>query len=154
MQPVPTIAEFIAKLRSTGIELPDGPVRTDQFGDSAELSTELLSLIIHGNKRGGAGLLWAYEYDQEATAQVGDIVIVLDHLHNPRVITKTTGVEIVPFSEVSAEFATREAEGDGSLEYWRTEHWRFFQRECARIGRVIDKSMPVVCESFDVIKIL
>jgi uncharacterized protein YhfF len=57
----------------------------------------------------------------------------------------------VPFSGVSAAFAAREGEGDGSLEYWRTAHWAFFSRECRRIGREPIESMPVVCCSFEVL---
>ena len=111
-------------------------------------------MIVHGKKRVGAGLLWAYEYDREATANVGDMAIVLDHLNWPKVITQTTRVEILPFNEVTPAFALREGEGDGSLKSWRTEHWRFFTRECLRIGRHIAETMPVVCESFEVIQVL
>ena len=154
MQDLPTIAELILNLKSKGIELPRGNVRAERFGDSEALSIELLALIVHGKKRAGAGLLWAYEYDREATANVGDMAIVLDHLNWPKGITQTTRVEILPFNEVTPAFALREGEGDGSLESWRTEHWRFFARECLRIGRQIDEAMPVVCESFEVIQVL
>jgi hypothetical protein len=44
--------------------------------------------------------------------------------------------------------------GDGSLEHWRREHWRFFSRECARIGRQPGPDMPVVCTSFEVLHVV
>jgi uncharacterized protein YhfF len=55
----------------------------------------------------------------------------------------------VPFKQVSAEFAAREGEGDGSLQSWRESHWDFFSRECRRLGRAPNEAMPVVCTSFD-----
>jgi hypothetical protein len=33
----------------------------------------------------------------------------------------------------------------------RDAHWRFFSRECRRIGREPDLRMPVVCEQFEVV---
>ena len=63
-------------------------------------------------------------------------------------------MEVVPFNEVSAEFAAREGEGDGSLEYWRKAHWAYFSRECGRMGREPIETMPVVCSSFEVLNVV
>ena len=41
----------------------------------------------------------------------------------------------MPFSEVDADFAATEGEGDGSLAYWQRAHKAFFGRECQRLGR-------------------
>jgi len=60
-------------------------------------------------------------------------------------------VEIVPFDNVSDSFAATEGEGDKTLRYWREAHWRFFSRECQRIGREPNLHMPVVCEEFKVV---
>ena len=71
---------------------------------------------------------------------------------NPgRSVTRIVKSEIIAFNEVSAEFAAIEGEGDGSLAYWREGHWRFFSRECARIGRTPIETMPVICNVFEVL---
>jgi hypothetical protein len=44
-----------------------------------------------------------------------------------------------------------EGEGDGSLEFWREGHWRFFSRACARIRREPTLDMPVVCTVFELL---
>ena len=65
--------------------------------------------------------------------------------------TRITQVDIIPFNQVSADYAAVEGEGDGSLEYWKTGHWVFFSRECKRIGRTPEPTMPVICSQFEVI---
>lgn len=148
---MPPIEVLKAKIAAAGIELPSGHLRADGYGDSPELSTALIELIRSGPKRAGTGLLWAMEHDGDALPQVGDIEIVVDHDHEPALVTRITRVEVVPFNEVSAEYAAIEGEGDGSLESWREGHWRFFSRECARIGRDPSEVMPVVCSVFELI---
>jgi uncharacterized protein YhfF len=111
----------------------------------------LVDLIRTGPKRAGTGLLWAYEAEAEELPRVGDIEIVVNHEHEPVLVTRITRVEVVPFNEVTAEYASIEGEGDGSLEYWREGHWNFFSRECARIGRGPVDDMPVVCSAFELL---
>lgn len=139
-------------LQQRGIALPTGNLHVCGFGDSAELSMELLALIRAGKKRGGARLQWSYDAEDEALPLVGDIEIVLDHLNEPALITRIVKVDAKPFIEVGADFAATEGEGDGSLEYWRQEHWRCFSRDCARIGREPTQSMMVICSTFDVLR--
>lgn len=151
---MPSLAVLVETLSELGIALPPGRMRVDGYGDSAELSQSLLELIRSGRKRAGTGLLWAYEYDGEEIAKVGDVEIVIDHLNQPALVTRITSAEVVPYAEVTAEYAAIEGEGDGSLEYWREAHWAFFSRECARIGRNPDESMPVVCSIFEVLNVI
>lgn len=152
---LPPLDDVLAKLRDRGIEVPPGNKRVGAFGDSAELSNEMLDLIRSGQKRGGACLLWTYEALNEALPLVGEIEIVLDHLNEPALIFRVVNVEAKPFCEVGADFAAVEGEGDGdgSLEYWRQEHWKYFQRECARLGREPAESMVVICESFELLQV-
>lgn len=145
------VKSLAIELQRYGIELPRGTVRATWLGDSPELTEELLSLVRSGRKRGSASLLWAIEADAEPVPRAGDIEIVVDHGNAPRFVTRVTAVDIVPFAEVPAQFAAREGEGDGSLEYWRKAHWEFFSRECRRLGREPSDRMPVVCSSFEVL---
>ncbi len=154
MQPLPSLSEAITKLRAHQIELPPGRVCVDGYGDSAELSASLLALIKDGRKRAGTSLLCAIEADDESIPEVGQIDIVVDHQNEPALVTRTTQVHLVPFAEVTAEYAAIEGEGDGSLAYWRNAHWAFFTRECARIGREPTEAMLVVCCVFEVLNVV
>ena len=154
MEPLPSVGLILAKLSALAVNIPPGPVRIDGFGDTPTLSEELLALIAQGRKRAGTSLLWACEADNQPIASAGDIEIVVDHRNEPALITRITQVSVVPFNEVSAEYAAIEGEGDGSLEYWRKAHWAFFTRECRRVGREAAESMPVVCSVFKVLSVL
>lgn len=154
MDPLPNLEDLSGKLRALGIEMPAGNARVGAFGDSETLSRELLALIRSGKKRGGASLLWAHEAEGEPVPEVGDIEIVVDHRNEPSLVTRIVGVQVLPFIEVGAEFAAREAEGDACLAYWRRAHWAYFSRECRRLGREPDEMMPVVCSSFEVLSVV
>lgn len=154
MEALPSVTSVLAKLARLGVSIPPGHVRLDGYGDSPALSEELLALIRTGAKRAGTSLLWACEADGEPIPHAGDIEIVLDHRGEPALITRITAVSVMPFNEVTAEYAAIEGEGDGSLEYWRRAHWNFFSRECRRIGREPAQTMPVVCNAFEVLQIL
>lgn len=146
-----TVGELVAELAERGMHLPEGYVRIGGFGDSEALSASLIALILAGVKRGTCSLVWSWDFDGESIPKVGDMEIVLDWNDKPAFVLRVTEVQIVPFDRVGAEFAASEGEGDLSLTYWRAEHWRFFTDECSRIGRVVDHSMPLVCESFEVL---
>lgn len=154
LPPPPSLDSLIARLGELGIVLPPGPVHADGFGDSPELSKELLDLIRAGRKRAGTGLLWAYQHDGEHIARAGDIEIVLDHRNAPALVTRIVCSETLPFNEVTAEYAAIEGEGDGSLEHWRRAHWNFFSRECKRVGKAPTQTMLVICSVFELLHVL
>jgi uncharacterized protein YhfF len=154
MPPLPSVDSLLPKLAALGIGLPPGPVYVDRFGDSAELSEELIALIVAGPKRAGTSLWWACEAEAQPTPEVGSIEITVDHLNEPALVTRNTSVEVVPFNQVTVEYAAIEGEGDGSLVYWREAHWAFFSRECARIGRAPTQEMPVVCCVFELLNVV
>ena len=154
MSELPTATSLVAKLCALGITLPDVAIRVSAYGDSPTLSEALLALIRLGRKRAGTGLLWAYEAEGEAIPVVGEIEIVVDHRNEPAIVTRATSVQVIPYAEVTAEYAAIEGEGDGSLAFWREAHWAFFSRECQRLGHKPDESMLVVCGVFEVLNVL
>jgi uncharacterized protein YhfF len=118
------------------------------FGDSEEMANELAQLVLLGTKRATTAALWSYEAECQRLPLPGDLSIVTDWSGHPLCIIETRSVDVVPFREVTAEFAATEGEGDGSLSFWQRAHREFFSRECASTGREFSESMPVVCERF------
>jgi len=121
------------------------------FGDSEELADELANLVLSGVKRATAGSLWSYEDQGMREPRPGDLSIVTAWSGQPLCIIETQAVDVVPYNEVTAEFAAAEGEGDGSLAYWLESHRRYFKRECASAGRQFDEGMLLACEKFKVI---
>ena len=95
--------------------------------------------------RGGSACL----KQMQLLPRTGDYTVVLDSDMQPRCITRTTKVEVIPFEGVTADCAA--AEGDGTLAAWKKAHRKAFAAACEEIGRNFDESMKCVCEYFDVV---
>ena len=121
------------------------------FDDNQPSANKLAALVVAGRKRATASSFWAYESGAKALPLEGDLSVVTDFASTPLCVIETLSVEVVLFDQVTDEFAAAEGEGDGSLRYWRDAHWRYFERECKRLGRERDEKMPIVCERFEVI---
>ncbi|AEG44901.1 ASCH domain-containing protein [Isoptericola variabilis] len=121
------------------------------FGDSPELADELLQLVLDGTKTATAELVSEFERAGEPVPAKGDLSIVLDGAGDPRLLIRTTRVDVVPFAEVTAEHAHLEGEDDRTLETWREGHERYWRRQLEAVGDEFDPSMPVVCERFEVL---
>jgi uncharacterized protein YhfF len=121
------------------------------FDDNEPSANELAQLVLAGTKRATASLVWSFEAQNRAPPKPGALSVVTNWQGKPLCVIETQAVAIVPFEEVSEEFALTEGEGDGSLRYWREAHWEYFGRECKRIGRMPSPSMPIACERFEVV---
>jgi uncharacterized protein YhfF len=118
------------------------------FDDNESTANALAELVVRGPKRATAGLLWSFEAKGRPAPRPGDLSVVTDWAGRPRCVIETSAIEVRPFAEVDDAFAAAEGEGDGSLRWWRDAHWRYFSRECQRLGREPSLQMPVVCERF------
>ena len=116
-----------------------------------EVPDKLADLVVNGKKRATSSAYAVYEAEDEETPKVGEYSIILNSKDEAVCIIKTIKVDIVPFKEVSAEFAAKEGEGDLSLVYWRDVHQNFFTEELKEIGMDFSEDMLVVCEEFEVV---
>jgi uncharacterized protein YhfF len=132
-----------------GPETP--PAAAWHFCDNQADADELAELVLAGRKRATAGALWSYEAENEPLPRPGDFSVITDWDGAAVCVIRTTGVEVVPFDEVTADFAATEGEGDASLAFWREAHWAAFSRELEDSERSPQPDMPVVCERFEVV---
>ena len=121
------------------------------FSDNEQDASELAALVEEGRKRATATAYWECENSEVPLPAAGDYSVIVDWAGEARCIIQTTSVKVVPFNEVTADFARTEGEGDGSLDYWRKVHWAYFERTLRALGRIPDETMPVVCETFEVV---
>lgn len=121
------------------------------FDDNEATANALAELVLKGTKRATASLLWTYEAENKPVPKPGDVSVVTIWASEPLCIIESTVVDVVPYNQVTEQFAIAEGEGDKTLEFWLKVHWDYFSRECQRIQRVPIRDMPVVCEQFAVL---
>ena len=115
------------------------------FGDDTD---GLARLVLAGIKTGTSSAYPIYALEGEPIPEEAGYNVILDSGDNAVCITRTKKVYVVPFREVGSDHAWKEGEGDRSLEYWRTVHEAFFQKEMEFVGLTFDWDMNVVCEEF------
>ncbi len=119
------------------------------FGDNAEQADGLLGLVLDGTKTATSSALSEYDGDDAPLPREGDLSIVVDGAGHPKALIRTTDVAVVPFGEVSDDFAAAEGEGDRSLEAWRTDHTEFFTRVLGLV--TVPEDFMVVTERFELL---
>jgi uncharacterized protein YhfF len=119
------------------------------FCDNERDADELAKLVVAGIKRASAPCLW--ELEDGRVPVRNDVDVVTYWSGEACCVIRTTDVEIRAFADVSPDFAAREGEGDGSLEYWRRVHWAYYERVLKPLARAPANDMPVVCQRFEVV---
>lgn len=111
----------------------------------------MLEQVLKGIKRATTSALWTIENEAAAIPAIGDLSILTKWIGEAKCIIKTLNIEIVPFIDVTENFAALEGEGSRSLEEWCQVHWEFFTRELLTYGKTPKECMPVVGETFEVV---
>ncbi|MEZ5278290.1 MAG: ASCH domain-containing protein [Opitutaceae bacterium] len=149
--PPEALSFWSAFLLQSGRPIETRPFEIFAFDDNEESSDHLAALVLEGKKSATASLLWEYDFPDKRPPLVGDLSIVTNWARKPLCVIETTRIRIRPFEEVDEAFAAAEGEGDSTLRQWREDHWAYFGRVCARLGREKSRTMPVVCERFKVV---
>ncbi|NDL61021.1 ASCH domain-containing protein [Phytoactinopolyspora sp. XMNu-373] len=102
-------------------------MRTIEFGSPGALRTQLTDLVLRGQKRATAGLRIEYEVDGERLERVGEVLAVLGNDGEPVGTIEVTQVDVVPFDQVTWEFADAEGEGFTDIDDWRAQHRSFWE---------------------------
>jgi len=132
-------------------EQPSRYVESFAFGFTPADAREIAQLVLNGTKTATGSMLWSYDADKKPLPIVEDLWIVIAGRDSPECIIKTTEVRIIPFDEVTADYAWEGGEEDRSLESWREIYWEYIERECQRIGLEPNIKAPLVMERFRVV---
>lgn len=144
------IHRFWARVKAeTGIE--DDFQEAWGFGDTPELMDQLLSLVLSGRKTASCNLLKETELEGWPETRVGAYNIILDGQGRPRAVIRTVSFERVPFSEVTELHAFLEGEDDRTLESFRREHTKYYERVGRRLGFEFTEDMEVEMEVFELV---
>lgn len=117
------------------------------LGSPGKFRDQLNHLVTHGSKRATAGLLAEYEREGEPLEHPGEIQHLVDNAGKSLCTLRVTRVEVVPFLEVTFDFAQAEGEGFTSIEHWRTEHLAYWES----VGEVVGPETRVVMMWFELV---
>lgn len=122
-----------------------------QFGDSPELADELVQLVLSGSKTATCSSIASFQHEHERGEApcVGSYNIILNGTGEPMCVIRTLRMQVIRFNQVTSELASKEGEGDLSLEYWNEGHKRYFERE-----GTYSEEMELVFEEFELTEIL
>lgn len=123
----------------------------EHFGDSGPLADALLREVTHGAKRATSALGAEFIARGESIPRVGSHWIACNSAGTPTVILRTIELRLGPFNSADEAFARDEGEDDRSLDSWRTEHRKYWERGCAARAAVWDESDEIVFERFSVV---
>ena len=108
-------------------------------------------MVLKGIKTATASAYDLYELDKEPLPQEGTYDVVLDSKDEAVCIIEITKVSLVPFSQVSAQHAYKEGEGDRSLAYWQKVHETIFSKWFDECGLTFSPDSVIVLEEFEVV---
>ena len=141
----------IGKEYFNSLALPVKTLDSWHFCDNEQDANECAQLVLDGIKQATSPSLWWHQANNEALGQVGDLNIVTNWAGEAQCIIETTKVSIVPFNEITEQYALLEGEGNKSLKYWQQVHWQYYQRELEHTEFTPSEDMPIVCEEFKVV---
>ena len=119
-----------------------------QFGEDPDTLAEL---VVQGTKTLTCSSLREYQVENEPLPEVGDVGIILDAADQPKCVIENMKVYTMKFSDVDADIAYKEGEGDRTLAYWRKSHLEFFEWLYEKLGHEFSESEEIVVEEFRVI---
>jgi len=104
-----------------------------ELGSRGEMRARLNALVLAGTKQGTAGLFAEYAQEDEQLERPGEVMVLVgDDLEEVARI-RVTAVDVVPFAEVSDEFARSEGEGFADRREWAAAHRAFWTAQAATI---------------------
>ncbi len=121
------------------------------FCDNKKDADELAELVKNRVKAATSSLYLLYDLENEDLPKINELSIVTDFEGNAIAIINNKKVDIIKFCEVTEELASKEGEGDKSLEYWRKVHIDIFTKWLKEFDILFDESMEIVYESFEVL---
>lgn len=119
---------------------------TFRFGDSADLSAQILALIRSGKKTATCEAMRAYTQDGDAVPVVGRRDVALNWDGTPAMMLETVEVTTRRFDEMDEDFVAAQGEFR-DLAHWRKAYRAYF----ARSGG-FSEDMDLMCERFRMIE--
>ncbi len=119
---------------------------TFSFGDTPDLIAELTARVRSGAKRATCTAVADIEAGRETAPVLGRRDIALGPDGQPALVIETKELVETTFAAMTEAMALAEGEDD-SLESWRKEHRRYYERQ-----GIFAEDMPLIWERFEVVE--
>lgn len=119
------------------------------FGTTAERADAFVADVLAGERTATSGAAAQWEAAEEELPRPGTLSILCDGSGRPRALVRTVVVEVLPFEQVPVEHAA--AEGEDSLESWRTTQRAELAGVLAGLGQAFTPAAPLVLERFTLV---
>jgi uncharacterized protein YhfF len=147
----PSVSALWQRYRLADPSAPAEPQAVYHFCDNEKDADGCADLVVAGRKRATATSLPELERDNVPVPRAGDHAVITGWNGEARAVIRTTSVDICKFSDVDADFARTEGEGDLTLEWWRAAHRAYYERVLAGSGYTVDDDLQIACERFEVV---
>jgi len=144
-----SVQEMWARFTSVHPEFSESKYVSWYFCNTQKCADELAELVKANIKTATCSLKYWYDTAGEKMPQAGEFNVVTNWDGVAQCITKTLKLTEIVFRNMTEELASREGEGDRSLEYWRRVHIKFFSDELKDKGIEFSEDMPVIFEEFE-----
>lgn len=114
-------------------------------------ANHLADLAKRGIKKATSSLKKSYEIENEPLPKEKDLHIITNFSGAAVCMIEVVKVELVPFDKITEDHAKIEGEGDGSLEYWKEGHLKFFKEDAKALNFQFKENDLVVFMIFKVI---
>lgn len=139
-------AEFRALLPGDS-DAPAEPTGVFSFDDNARGSAECALAVLEGRKVATSALALPFDRGEDRFPEPGDHEIVTLFDGAPYAVIRVSHWDRTRFGDVDEAFAI--AEGDGSLEAWRTTHLRYYGTVCEAYGVPLTDATELLRIFFD-----
>lgn len=119
-----------------------------KLGANKTESDYLFNLVKQGIKTATS-----YLYD-ETFVEPSKYSILTNWDETEEIGLETISFCIVPFNDVTKEYALKEGEGAITLNEWKLVHKEFFTKRLALQGKEFSEDIKIVCEEFRIVKVL
>ncbi|WP_298474688.1 ASCH domain-containing protein [uncultured Maribacter sp.] len=121
------------------------------FCDNEKDANTCAKLVTSGIKKATTDSLIGIQNRNEKLPKIGDFTVITNWEGEAQCIVETTKVTLRPFFSIDEAYASKEGEGDKSLDYWKKVHWDYYTREFEDFNRKPSESMIVVCHEFELV---
>ncbi len=139
--------EFVAAARRRAPGFGEA-YKIKRLGATAEMSENLLTLILSGEKTGTFTLPWLHGHHANWIPETDGLVVYTDFTDRPRALIRQDKPEFVSYADITAAHTACEGPGARDLDTWRKIHWPYWTALLAPHGLKPLPDMPVCVERF------